>query len=196
MITVEIPIKNPKKPPRLVFPDHCVHCGKPAKKIWPVKLSTGTQAKSGQMSLLEMSIPLCADCTAMENKISNVTWIPFFLAGLLTCVIVFIPVWLLSPEGTTPQTYGFPYVLGAFVGMIAGILVGTLVEFVLKMIMAPAYGKLLLKRPLTVFSVLNDSEDLVGISLRFGDHKKNLKVIFENDELAREFIALNPQENG
>jgi hypothetical protein len=196
MITVEIPIKNPRKPPKLVFPDHCVHCGKPAKKTWAIKLSTGTQTKRGQMSVLEMNIPLCADCTALENRIGNVTWIPFFLAGLLTCVIVFIPVWLLSPEGTTPQTYEFPYVLGAFVGMIAGILAGTLVEFVLKMIMAPAYGKLLLKRPLTVFSVLNDSEDLVGISLRFGDHKKNLKVIFENDELAREFIALNPQENG
>jgi len=195
-MTVEVPIKDPRKPPKLIFPDHCVHCGKPGKKSWTVKLSTGTQTKSGRMSVLEMNIPLCAECTAMENKIGNVTWIPFFLAGLLTCVIVFIPVWLVTPEGTTSQTYAFPYVLGAFVGMIAGILAGTLVEFVLKMIMAPAYGKLLLKRPLTVFSVFHDSEDLVGLSLRFGDHKKNLKVIFENDELAREFIALNPQENG
>jgi hypothetical protein len=192
VITVEIHIEDPRKPPKLVFPDHCVHCGKPGKKSWAVKLSTGTQTKSGRMSILEMNIPLCAECTAMENKIGNVTWIPFFLAGLLTCVIVFIPVWLLSPEGTTPQTYEFPYVLGAFVGMIAG----TLVEFILKMIMAPAYGKSLLKRPLTVFSVFHDSEDLVGLSLRFGDHKKTLKVIFENDERAREFIALNPQENG
>ena len=196
MITVEVPIKDPRKPPKLIFPEHCVHCGKPGKKSWAVKLSTGTQTKSGRMSVLEMNIPLCAECTAMENKIGNVTWIPFFLAGLLTCVIVFIPVWLLTPEGTTAQTYAFPYVLGAFVGMIAGILAGTLVEFVLKMMMAPAYGKLLLKRPLTVFSVFQDSEDLVGLSLRFGDHKKTLKVIFENDELAREFIALNPQENG
>ena len=196
MITVEIPIANPRKPPRLVFPDHCVHCGKPRTKTWSVKLSTGAQTKSGRMSLLEMNLPLCANCTALENKIGNVTWIPFFLAGLLTGVIVFIPVWLLSPEGSTPQTYAFPYVLGAFVGMIAGILAGTLVEFVLEMMMAPAYGKLLLKRPLTAFSVFNDSEDLVGLSLRFGDHKKTLQVIFENDELAREFIALNPQETG
>jgi len=68
--------------------------------------------------------------------------------------------------------YGFPYVLGAFVGMIAGILVGTLVEFVLKMLLAPNYGRLLVKRPLTVFSVFNDSEDLIALSLRFGENKR------------------------
>ena len=138
---------------------------------------------------------MCADCAVKENKIGNVTWIPFFMAGLLTCVIVFIPVWLISPEGTTPQTVAFPYVLGTFVGMIAGILIGTLVEFVLKLLCAPAYGKLLVKRPLTVFSVFNDSEDLIGLSTRFANDRKTLKMIFENDELAREFIALNPQEN-
>jgi hypothetical protein len=92
--------------------------------------------------------------------------------GLLTWVIVFIPVWLFSPEGTTSQTDEFPYVLGAFVGMIAGILVGTLVEFVLKMLLAPNYGRLLVKRPLTVFSVFNDSEDLIALSLRFGENKR------------------------
>jgi hypothetical protein len=119
---------------------------------------------------------------------------PFFIAGLLTCVIVFIPVWLISPEGTTPQTYAFPYVLGAFVGMIAGILVGTLVEFVLKMLFAPAYGQLLLKRPLTVLSVFNDSEDLVGLSTRFTNGRKTLTMMFENEDVAREFVALHPQE--
>ena len=86
--------------------------------------------------------------------------------------------------------------LGAFVGMIAGILVGTLVEFLLKMIMARAYGRLLMQRPLTIFSVFRDAEDLVGLFLRLGENRKTLKMIFENDELAREFIALNPQENG
>ena len=66
---------------------------------------------------------------------------------------------------------------------------------VLKMLMAPAYGRMLLKRPLTVFSVLKDSEDLIGFSTRFTKDKKTISLMFENDELAREFIALNPQEN-
>ena len=195
MVTVDIPVKDPKRPPKLIFPDRCVNCGKPKAKTTPVKLNTGAKRR-GQMLQLEMDVPLCADCSAKENRIGNVTWIPFFIVGLLICGIVFVPVWLISPEGTTPQTYALPYVLGAFVGMIAGILVGTLVEFILKMVFAPAYGKLLLKRPLTVLSVLNDSEDLVGLSTRFTEGKKILKLIFENDEIAREFIALNAQEIG
>lgn len=194
MITVDIPIQDPKKPPKLTFPDRCVYCGQPKARTWSVKLNTGAQ-KRGQLIQLEMDVPLCAQCTAKENRIADVTWMPFFIAGLLTCVVVFIPVWLISPEGTTPQTYAFPYVLGAFVGMIAGIIVGTLVEFILKMLFAPAYGKLLLKRPLTVWSIFKDSESLIGLSTRFADDKKTLKLMFENDEMAREFISLNPQEN-
>jgi hypothetical protein len=194
MITVDIPIRDAKKPPRLTFPDRCVHCGKPHSKTVPVKLNTGAQ-KRGQMIQLEMDVPLCAECSAKEDRIGNVTWLPFFIVGLLTWVAVFIPVWLMTPEGPTPQTYTFPYVLGAFVGMIAGIVVGTLAEFALKILFAPAYGTLLLKRPLTVLSVFNDSEDLLGLATRFTRDKKTLKLIFENDQIAQEFISLNPQEN-
>ena len=195
MITVDIPIKDAGKPPKLIFPDRCVNCGKPTSRTMPVKLNTGAQ-KRGQIVQLEMDVPFCAECAAKEDRIANVTWLPFFIVGLLACVLVFIPVWLLTPEGPTPQTYEFPYVLGAFVGMIAGLVVGTLVEFVLKMLFAPVYGKLLLKRPLTIFSVFQDSEDLIGLSTRFTEKKKNLRMMFENDELAREFIALNTQETG
>jgi len=51
-----------------------------------------------------------------------------------------------------------------------------------------------LKRPLTIFAVFNDSEDVIGLSARFADGKKSLKLIFENDEVAREFTSLNPKE--
>jgi hypothetical protein len=164
-------------------------------KTWPVKLNTGAQQR-GQMVEIAFEVPMCADCVAKENKIGNITWIPFFVVGLLTCILAFIPVWLLTPQGPTLQTYEFPYVLGAFVGMIAGMIVGTLVEFILKVSFAPSYGKLLLKRPLTIFSIFNDSEDVIGLSTRFAENKKVLKLNFENDEIAREFITLNPQENG
>jgi hypothetical protein len=50
--------------------------------------------------------------------------------------------------------------------MIAGILVGTLIELILKMIFAPVYGRLLVKRPLTVLSVFHDSEDQFEIEFR------------------------------
>lgn len=190
MITVEIPIKDPKNPPALKFPDRCVNCGKPKVRTLPVKLNTGAQ-KRGQIIQLKMSVPLCADCAKKEDKIANVTWLPFFIVGLLTFVVAFIPVWLFSPEGTSTQTLAMPYVFGAAAGLVAGIVAGTLVEFVLKLLFAPAYGKLLLNRPLTIFAVFNDSEDVTGLSARFTDQKKTLKLIFENDDIAREFEQIN-----
>ena len=193
MITVDIPIKDAKNPPALNFPKRCVNCTKLKVREFPVKMNTGAQ-KRGQMIQLEMSVPLCAECAKKEDRIANVTWIPFFIAGLLAFVVAFIPVWLLSPQGTTTQTLAMPFVLGAGAGLVAGIVGGTLVEFVLKMLFAPAYGKLLAKRPLTVLAVFNDSEDLIGLSTRFVDDRKTLRLIFENDEIAREFTALNLQE--
>lgn len=193
MITIDIPIKDPKKPPKLTFPDRCVNCGKPKMRTWTLKLNTGAQ-KRGQMIQLEFDVPICAECTAKENRIGNVTWIPFFGVGVLVCVVVFVPVWLAAPEGTTAQTYSMPYVLGAVAGMIAGMGIGTLVEFGLKLLLAPIYGKLLWKRPLTVVSVFNDSENLIGLSTAFAENRKILKLTFENDDIAREFSLLNPQE--
>jgi hypothetical protein len=193
MLTVDIPIRNSKKPPKPSFPDRCVNCGKPKLRTWSLKLSTGAQVRGGMVQL-ELDVPLCADCIAKENRIGNVTWIPFFLVGLLVCGVVFVPVWLISPEGPTLQTYELPYVLGAAAGLVAGIIIGTLVEFGLKLLLAPFYGQLLLKRPLTIASVWNDSENLVGLSTRFVENRKTLKLTFENDEIAREFMAMNPQE--
>ena len=195
MINVEVPIKDPKKPPKLVFPDHCVNCGGPKVKTWPVKLNTGAQ-KRGQMIEVEFDVPLCAECSAKENKIGNVTWIPFFIVGLLIFVLVFIPVWLLSPEGTTAQTLYMQEILGASAGLLAGMIAGTLVEFILKIVFASSYGNLLLRRPLTIVSIFSDSVDLIGFSSRFVENRKRLKLSFENDMIAQEFMALNPQEIG
>ena len=102
MLTVDIPIKDPKNPPKLTFPDRCVNCGKPKTRTWPVKLGTGAQ-KRGQLVQVELTVPLCAECSAKEDRISNVTWLPFFIVGLLVCAMVFVPVWLIAPQGTTPQ---------------------------------------------------------------------------------------------
>jgi len=109
----------------------------------------------------------------------------------LVCVIVFIPVWLITPDGTTVQTLGFSLTVGAFVGLIAGVIGGSVIEFVLKLMFAPVYGQLLLKRPLTIFNLFNDSEDVIGLSAKFTEKKKSLKLIFENDEIAHEFEKLN-----
>jgi len=190
MLTVEIPIADKKKPPVLKFPEGCVNCGKPKQVVMPMKLNMGVQ-KRGQGVLMDFPVPLCAECEKKERRITNVTLLPFFLAGLLICVIAFIPVWLITPDGTTTQTLGFSITVGTLVGLIAGVIGGSVVEFVLKLMFAPVYGQLLLKRPLTVFSLFNDSEDVIGLSAKFTDNKGSLKLTFENDEIAREFEKLN-----
>jgi hypothetical protein len=193
MLTVEIPIPDKKKPPVLKFPERCVNCGKPKHVVMPMKLKMAVE-KRGQGVLMDFPVPLCAECEKKERRITNVTLLPFLIAGLLVCVIVFIPVWLLTPDGETIQTMGFAPAMGAFVGLIVGVIGGSVVEFVLKLVFAPVYGQLLLKRPLTVFSLFNDSEDVIGLSAKFTDQKKSLKLIFENDEIAREFEKLNTSE--
>ncbi len=190
MLTIEIPITDKKKPPVLKFPERCVNCGKPKQVVMPMKLNMGVQ-KRGQGLLMDFPVPLCAECEKKERRFTNVTLLPFFVAGLLVCAIVFIPVWLITPDGTTSQTLGFAPAMGVFVGLMAGIIGGSVVEFVLKLMFAPAYGQLLLKRPLTVLSLFNDSEDVIGLSAKFTENKQSLKLTFENDEVAREFEKLN-----
>ena len=192
MITLNVPIKDKKNPPALKFPERCVNCGKPSVRTWLLKLSTGEQ-KRGGMVQLELSVPLCAQCAAKEDKIANVTWLPFFIAGLLVCVVAFIPVWLITPEGSTSQTISFPLVLGAFVGLIAGIVGGTLVEFVLKLLFVPAYGQLLWRRPLTAFMVFADVEQIIGLTAKLSKDKQTLQLAIENDEVANEFKKLNTE---
>lgn len=193
MITVEIPIKDKKKPPILKFPDRCVHCGKPKDTVLPMKLNMGVQ-KRGQGVMMDFPVPLCAECEAKERRVTYVTLVPFVTAGFLLCGLAFVPVWLITPDGTTPGTLGFSVSVGMFAGIVVGIIGGTVVEFVLKFLFAPVYGQLLLKRPPTVFSLFSDSEDVIGLSARFTENKKSLKLTFENNEVAKEFEQLNSQE--
>lgn len=190
MITVEIPIKDAKNPPKLKFADRCVNCGKPKHTTMPLKLHMGVE-KRGRGVLMDFPVPLCEECEKKERRITYVTLVPFLVAGFLFGVIAFLPALLIAPQGTTPDTLNFPFVFGGFVGMVVGVIGGTVVEFVLKFLFAPVYGQLLLKRPLTIFSLFNDSEDVIGLSAKFTDKKKSLKVIFENDEIGKEYERLN-----
>jgi hypothetical protein len=190
MMTVEVPIPDKKKPPVLKFPDRCVNCGKPKHAVLPLKLDMGVQTKKGGV-LMDLPVPLCADCERKERRVTNVTLVPFVVAGLLLCGIVFVPVWLITPDGTTPQTLGFSATVGVFAGIVAGLIGGSVVEFAFKLLFAPVYGQLLLKRPLTVLSFFNDSEAVIGLSAKFTAGKKSLRLTFENAEIAREFERLN-----
>jgi hypothetical protein len=190
MITVEIPIKDKKKPPVLIFPDRCVNCGKPKYKTLPLKLQMGVKNR-GKDVMMDFPPPLCEECDKKEARIFNVTLLPFLIAGLIVFVIVFIPVWLIVPDGDTPQTLAFAPTVAAFVGLIAGIIGGSVVEFVLKFLFSAYFGKSLMNRPLTVMGLLKDSDGVIGLSAKFTENKRSLVLSFENDEIGKEFEGLN-----
>jgi hypothetical protein len=193
MITVEIPIKDRKNPPALKFPECCVNCGAPKEVVLPLKLHMGVQ-KGRQMVMLDLPAPLCRACERKERGIAYVTLVPFVAAGLIFFVIGFVPVWLVTPDGTTPQTMGFSATVGALAGLLTGLIGGSLVEIVSKSIFVPVYGRLLWRRPLTVLSFINDSEHLPGLAVRFADRKTTLSLTFENEQVAKEFQMLNSRE--
>ena len=190
MRTVEVPIKDAKNPPMLRFPDRCANCGKPKHTVLPMKLNLGFP-KRGQRVLMDLPVPLCAECERKERRMTNVTLLPFFIVGLGVCVTVFRQAWLITPAGATSQTLGLFLAVGAFVGLIVGVIGGSIIEFALKLLFARAYGRSLRERPLTIFGLFRDSENVIGLATKFTHGRKALKLTFENDEIARGFEELN-----
>jgi hypothetical protein len=156
-------------------------------------LQMGVQ-KRGRVVAMDLKVPMCNACANRERSIAKVTLIPFLIAGVLIGLIVFIPVLLLAPEGTSTQTLALPWVIAAAIGLIAGILGGTVVEWIVKTLAAPFYGKLLIHRPLTLPGIFSESDALIGISAKILRGMDTLQLTFENDEIAREFETLNSLE--
>ena len=103
MITVDIPVKDQKRQPILKFPDRCVSCGKTKELIVPMKLNMEVQKRQRSV-VMDLPVPLCKACERKERGIANVTVFPFFIAGSITFVLVFIPVWIITPTGTTTSS--------------------------------------------------------------------------------------------
>ena len=190
---IEIPIHDIKNPPVPMFPERCVNCGKPKDENLGLTLDMGIQ-KRGKPVQMRMSVSMCKECANRERSIAKVTLVPFLIAGLLIGIAVFIPVAIFSPAGTTPQTLAFPLVLGGFAGLIAGSIGGTVVEFFVRLLATPVFGKLVTRRPLTIFGLYSNGDELIGVSARFLRKEKIAQLEFENDEIAREFIKINALE--
>ena len=193
MPTVDIPIKDPKNPPALKLPEKCVHCGKPREATMTMSIHMGVEKRSRQV-VMEIPVPMCTEGERLERGVAKVTLVPFLVGGLLIGAAAFVPAWLIAPQGTTPQTLNFDLVFGGFVGLIAGIMGGTLVEFVFRLLFTPVYGRLLVDRPLTVMDIFSDSENFVGLSAKLSKDKKQLQLKFERDDVAREFVQMNLRE--
>lgn len=193
MISLDIPIKDKKNPPALKFPDQCVNCAKTKETMLGITLQMGVQ-KRGQNVAMDIKVPMCNACADKERGIAKVTLIPFLIAGVVIGLIVFVPVTLLAPEGTSTQTFSLPWMVGSIAGLIAGILGGTVAELIVKTMAVPFYGKLVMQRPLTVFGIFSESDQLIGISAKLLREVSKVHLTFENDTIARAFEKLNSLE--
>jgi hypothetical protein len=115
---VDLEIKDPNSPPALKFPARFVHCGRPQEEKILLGFNMGVEKRSKAV-LLELSVPMCKDCAAKERRITSVTLVPFLISGLLVGALAFVPAWLIAPDGTAPQTPGFPFAVGGRTGLIA-----------------------------------------------------------------------------
>lgn len=191
---IQIPISDLKNPPLLQFPNRCVNCGRPKEETLSLSFDMGVQKKSQQV-VMKISVPMCKVCAEKERSIVKVTLIPFIVGGAIFGAIVFVPAFVLSPEGVTPETAAFPYTFGAFVGLIVGIIFGTIIEAIVKTLSISVYGKLVTKRPLTIFSFFSNTDHIIGISAKFLPKEKLVLLEFENEDIASEFIKTNHLEN-
>lgn len=169
-----------------------MNCGKISEEALSLNLDMGVQKKN-QPVMMKISVPMCKGCAEKERGVAKVTLIPFLIGGVIFGAIAFIPAWLLSPEGTTPQTFNTPVIVGSTVALIVGIIFGSIIEVLVKILAIPKYGKLVAKRPLTILSFFSNTDELIGISAKFIKAKKIIELQFENDEIAKEFKRLNPQ---
>lgn len=158
-----------------------------------MSLHMGVQHRNKPVTL-ELKVPMCKACADRERSVAKVTLIPFFVVGLIFGAIAFVPAMLVAPEGPTPETAGFPFVFGGGVGLVVGMIAGTIAEIIVKSLAVPFYGKLITRRPLTMVSFLAETDELIGVSVKFLREKKLVQLEFENEEIAREFIQLNQSE--
>ena len=195
MLSIEIPIPDPKNPPVLNFPPRCLHCRQPTQETLPVKMPMGVEKRRRQVAL-ELTIPLCAEGAKLERNLAKLTLVPFLLGGLLTGLPAFIIVWFLTPErfisSASRAAASADLILGVFAGLLAGLVGGCLIEMAFKLLFTRVYGRMLLKRPLTMLEIFNDTENVVGLSAALSKDKKQLQLTFEREEIGREFQRLNP----
>ena len=190
---IQIPISDLKKPPMLKFPERCANCGKPKEETLGMSLHMGVQHRSKTVTM-DLKVPMCKACADKERSIAMVTIVPFLVIGVIFGAIAFVPVMLVSPQGSDPSTVNAPFILGGLAGLIVGCITGTLAEIVVKSLAIPFYGKLVTRRPLTIFGFLTETDNLLGVSAKFLREKQLVQLEFENEEIAREFAKLNQLE--
>jgi hypothetical protein len=194
--TLTVPIPNPKKPPKVVFPDTCLHCGKPGTGTRRISFTLNEKSSK----TFDLAPPLCNDCITLENRLEWFSLLPFTIVAFVLGGVMFLVLWFfVLPNLSLWQFFGMDwrqtgeavYVLAGAGALLGGIGGATLVEIILRVLTIPYFGRLLTDRPLTLVSVLRDFHDVPGLRAQVTSDKKTLTLTFEHEERAREFAMLN-----
>lgn len=196
--TLTVPIPNPRKPPKVVFGETCLHCGKPRAGTRGLLF---TLAENSKKSFdLDLEPPLCADCITLENRLEWFSLLPFVIVAFLLGALTFLLLWIIVLPNlglwdflgmNWRETRQAVFVLAGAGALLGGIVGATLVEMILRVVTIPYFGDLLTSRPLTLVSVLRDFQDVPGLRAQVTSDKKILTLTFEHEERAMEFAMLN-----
>lgn len=196
--TLTVPTPNPKKPPKVIFAETCLHCGKP--KAGTRRLLFTLAETSKKSFDLKLEPPLCADCIKLENRLEWFSLLPFTIVVFLLGALTFLLLWLVVLPNLAlwdflgmdwRETRQAVFVLAGAGALLGGIGGATVVEVILRVVTKPYFGDLLTSRPLTLVSVLRDFQDVPGLRAQVTSDKKTLTLTFEHEERAREFAMLN-----
>lgn len=200
MQTLTIPIKSPRQLPIFLFPERCIHCGQPKAGTRGISLDLSPES-SKKSTMLELEPPLCQACIQLENRLEWFSLLPFTISALLLAVVSFLLLWLviipILPVWDWLGIYSlmdigrYSFILAGAGALLAALVGGTMVELGLRILSAPYFGKLIITRPLTLFALLSDSHDILGLRAKWNASQKTLSLTFERDEIAAEFRRLN-----
>ncbi|MCG2787463.1 MAG: hypothetical protein L6461_20430 [Anaerolineae bacterium] len=150
--------------------------------------------------MLEFEPPLCKECIELENRLEWFSLLPFTISALLSAILGFLllffiilpllPFWDFLGINDRQGRVVF-FVLSCAGALASAVVGGTIIEFALKLLAAPYFGKLILSRPPTIIALSRDLHDIVGLRAQLTSDKKILTLTFEHEEMAKEFAALN-----
>jgi hypothetical protein len=191
--TFRIPIPTKSQ---IVFPARCVNCGEPeqAKSVLAINRVLRKGKKTVRIAEKFLA-PHCERCARSTKAVFLSGLIPFAVGLLLVGGLTLAAVTLGAMKWGL-DNYGLPnnansLVLGAFIGLIGGLIGGLVFELVARILLLPFFGMALMRAPLLSAQLLSDSDYVAGLSAKTDAQTAGLLLIFSNDQIAREFEALN-----
>jgi hypothetical protein len=191
--TFQIPIskKNP-----VIFPARCVSCGEAAQTSSVLAINRVSRKGKKPVPIAEkFLVPHCKRCARSTKAVFLTGLIPFGLGLLSVGGLTLALVTIAAMKGGL-DNYGLPnnansLVLGAFIGLIAGLIGGFVFELAARVVLLPFFGMALLRAPLLSAQLLSDSDYVAGLRAKLNAQATVLLLTFSNDRIASEFETLN-----